>query len=270
VRRLAVIGYPVGHSRSPAMHNAALAELGMGEEWRYEAIEVAPDRFAERVAAMPAEGFRGANVTVPHKEAALALADEISETAREIGAANTLVFEDGEVRAENTDAGGLLRALPASPAGRRALVLGAGGAARAVVWGLLREGAVVDVWNRTELRARHLRQELGGNTVSDPDQSDYGLIVNSTAAGLGGEDPFGELPLGVDGFSPDQVVVDMVYGGEPTALLRAAAAAGAQTVDGIEVLVQQGALSFELWTGREAPIETMRGAASSRRPPKLR
>ena len=154
VPRLAVLGYPVGHSRSPAMHSAALAELGLGEEWSYEAIEVAPDAFEARVRAMPGEGFAGANVTVPHKGAALSLADELSETAREIGAANTLVFADGEVRAENTDAEGFLRSLPGSPAGKRALVLGAGGAARAIVWALLREGAEVEVWNRTELRSQ--------------------------------------------------------------------------------------------------------------------
>ena len=105
VPRLAVLGHPVGHSRSPAMHNAAFAELGLGEEWSYEAIDVAPDAFEARVRAMPGEGFAGANVTVPHKGAALAVADELSETAREIGAANTLVFADGEIRAENTDAG---------------------------------------------------------------------------------------------------------------------------------------------------------------------
>jgi shikimate dehydrogenase len=260
VRRLAVVGYPVGHSRSPAMHNAALAELGLAEEWSYEAIEVAPDSFARRVGAMPGEGFVGANVTVPHKEAALAFAEEISETAREIGAANTLIFEDDAVRAENTDAEGLLRALPPSPAGR-ALVLGAGGAARAVVWGLLREGVAVDVWNRTDLRSRNLCEELGGDPVSAPEQASYELIVNSTAVGLGGEDPFAELPLRADGFAPGQTVVDMVYGEEPTALLRAAGAAGAQTVDGIEVLVQQGALSLRIWTGREAPLDTMRAAA---------
>jgi len=243
------------------MHNAALAELGMGEEWSYEAIDVAPDRFEERVRAMPAEGFVGANVTVPHKGAALSLADELSETAREIGAANTLVFEDGEVRAENTDAGGLLRALPTSSAGQRALVLGAGGAARAVVWALLREGAGVDVWNRTELRARHLCEELGGEPVTTPSKSPYDLIVNSTAVGLGGEDPFAELPLDPDAFAPGQTVVDMVYGDEPTELLRAAESAGATAVDGIEILVQQGALSLEIWTGRKPPLDVMRAAA---------
>jgi shikimate dehydrogenase len=261
VPRLAVLGYPVGHSRSPAMHNAALAELGLGAEWSYEAIEVAPDAFEPRARAMPGNGFVGANVTVPHKSAALSLADELSETAREIGAANTLVFADGEIRAENTDADGLLRALPGSPAGKRALVLGAGGAARAVVWALLREGAEVGVWNRTELRSEHLCEELGGEPVAEPAQDSYELIVNSTAVGLGGEDPFAELPLEAGGFSPEQTVVDMVYGGERTALLRAAEAAGAEVVDGIEILVQQGALSFKIWTGREAPVETMRAAA---------
>jgi shikimate dehydrogenase len=242
------------------MHSAALAELGL-EDWSYEAIEVAPDGFEERARAMPGEGFAGANVTVPHKGAALALADELSETAREIGAANTLVFADDEIRAENTDADGLLRALPASPGGKRALVLGAGGAARAVVWALLREGAEVEVWNRTGLRSRHLCEELGGEPVSEPQQGGYGLIVNSTAVGLGGEDPFAGLPLDPGGFTPEQTVVDMVYGGERTALLRAAEAAGASIVEGIEILVQQGALSLEIWTGRPAPLDTMRAAA---------
>ena len=259
--RLAVLGHPVGHSRSPAMHSAALAELGLGEEWSYEAIDLAPDVFEAAVREMPAEGFAGANVTVPHKGAALSLADELSETAREIGAANTLVFAGGEIRAENTDADGLLRALPVSPSGRRALVLGAGGAARAIVWALLREGAEVSVWNRTELRSRHLCEELGGEPVTDPDQASFELIVNSTAVGLGGEDPFAELPLDPERFSAGQLIVDMVYGASPTTLLRAAEGAGASVVDGVEVLVQQGALSFELWTGRRPPLNTMRAAA---------
>jgi shikimate dehydrogenase len=261
VPRLAVLGHPVGHSRSPAIHNAALAALGMGEEWSYEAIDAMPDVFEARVRAMPTEGFAGANVTVPHKGAALALADELSETAREIGAANTLVFAGGEVRAENTDADGLLNALPASPAGKRALVLGAGGAARAVVWALLREGAEVAVWNRTELRSRHLCEELGGVSVTAPDQSSYELIVNSTAVGLRGEDPFTELPLQPTAFVPGQTVVDMVYDQEPTALLRAAEAADASVVDGLEILVQQGALSLEIWTRCKPPLDVMRAAA---------
>ena len=243
------------------MHAAALAELGIAEEWSYEAIDVAPDRLDERVRAMAAGEFAGANVTVPHKGAAMAVADSVSEAAREIGAANTLVFEDGEIHADNTDADGFLASLPEPPLGRRALVLGAGGAARAVVWALLREGAEVDVWNRTDLRSRHLCEELGGEPITEPDPAAYELIVNSTAVGLQSEDPFAVLPLTPASFAAEQTVVDLVYGEEPTALVRAAEDAGAAVVDGIEVLVQQGARSLRIWTGLEAPLDAMRAAA---------
>jgi shikimate dehydrogenase len=238
-----------------------LAELGIAAEWSYEAIDLAPDEFERGVRALPGEGFAGANVTVPHKGAALALADTLSETAREIGAANTLSFAADEIRADNTDAAGLLASLPVSAAGRRTLVLGAGGAARAAVWALVREGAEVDVWNRTALRAVHLCEGLGGKPTVAPGQSDYELIVNTTAAGLQGEDPFAELPLEPDGFTAEQIVVDLVYGEQPSRLLAAAQSAGASVVDGTEVLVRQGALSLEIWTGREAPLGVMRAAA---------
>jgi shikimate dehydrogenase len=261
MKRLAVLGHPVAHSRSPAMQNAALAELGLAGEWSYEAIDVAPEEFEAWVRAMPEEGFVGANVTVPHKGAALMLADEVSEPAREIGAANTLSFASDEIRADNTDAPGLLAVLPTSPRGTRALVLGAGGAARAVVWALLGAGAEVAVWNRTPERARRLCDELGGGPAAAPDQTAYELLVNTTTVGLAGEDPFAELPLREDGFASGQTVVDMVYGDGPTRLLAVAAAAGATTVDGIEVLVRQGALSLEIWTSRDAPLDTMRAAA---------
>ncbi len=279
--RLAVLGHPVAHSRSPAMQNAALAALGLGEEWSYEAIDVAPEEFEARVRAMPAEGFAGANVTVPHKLLALAVADIKSEMAREIGAANTLIFRANGIEAHNTDAGGLIASLPQPPRGRRALVLGAGGAARAAIWALGAAGATVEIWNRTVARAetvrlevtqraQELQVEVEVRTVQteapeDPDvtldQSGYELIVNTTAVGLHGEDPFEHLPLRRDGFGPGQVVVDMVYGDRPSTLLEDAAAAGAATVDGIEVLVQQGALSLQIWTDREPPLEAMRAAA---------
>jgi shikimate dehydrogenase len=287
MQRLAVIGHPVAHSRSPAMQTAALAALGLGEEWRYEAIDVAPERFEERLRAMADEGFAGANVTVPHKQAALALADTPSEMAREVGAANTLVFADGEIQAHNTDAEGFLAALPESPRERRALVLGAGGAARAVVWALLREGAEVEIWNRTPERAQRLCAELGGTAVGSGDetaapgsgqaaigdggtgappadildQAAYDLIVNTTTVGLKGEDPFAALPLEPDGFGLEQTVVDMVYGDVSSPLLAAAAAAGVGVIDGIEILVQQGALSLAIWTGRKPPLDAMRDAA---------
>ncbi|HET6997843.1 MAG TPA: shikimate dehydrogenase [Solirubrobacterales bacterium] len=269
--RLAVLGHPVAHSRSPAMHTAALTALGLGGEWTYEAIDVAPEDFEARVRAMAAEGFAGANVTVPHKQEALACADVATEMAREIGAANTLVFVDGQIQAHNTDAGGLIAALPGLPRGARALVLGAGGAARAAVWALRTEGAVVDIWNRTSARAQQVDIELpgvriqvkGGGAVTQFDQDDYQLIVNTTAVGLHGEDPFDELPLRRGAFGERVVVADMVYGAGPSTLLQAAAATGAKVVDGIEILVQQGALSLQIWTGREPPLDVMRAAAYS-------
>jgi shikimate dehydrogenase len=260
MKRLAVLGMPIAHSRSPAMHTAAFAALGIEREWSYEAIEVTPDRFEERVAAMPGEGFVGANVTVPHKGAALLVADQRSEVAREIGAANTLIFEGGEARAENTDAPGLIESLPEAADGKRALVLGAGGAARAVVWALNREGAEVWVWNRTQGRAAALCAELGGRLARDLSAGSYDVIVNATSIGMQGEDPFSLLPMQPGHLVEGQVVVDLVYAGE-SRLLAAAAGAGARTVDGLEVLVHQGAASFRIWTGLEPPIEAMREAA---------
>jgi shikimate dehydrogenase len=261
VKRLAVLGFPVSHSRSPAMQNAALAEMGLAGEWSYEAIEVEPERFEAKVREMAAGDFVGANVTIPHKEAALAIADAAGEEARRIGAANTLHFEDGAVLASNTDTYGLLSALPRLPIGQRALVLGAGGAARAAIWGLLDESATVEVWNRTAVRAEAICEELGGTPIREVNQRSYDLIVNTTAAGLAGEDPFKHLPLRADWFVPDQTVVDMVYGEEPSRLLSAAEDAGATTVDGLEILVQQGVLSLQGWTDLKPPIETMRAAA---------
>jgi len=261
MKRLAVLGHPVAHSRSPAMHAAALAALGLAGEWSYQAIDLAPDEFEPRLRAMEGQGFVGANVTIPHKEEALRVADDPSPAAAAIGAANTLAFGAGGIRADNTDAGGLIDALPGAVRGRRALVLGAGGAARAVIWALAGEDAVVDVWNRTGSRAKEVAAQLGAAPVGVPQSSGYGLIVNTTSVGLRGENPFEELPLAEGDFDSEQVVVDLVYGDRPTRLIEAADAAGAYTIDGIEVLVRQGARSLETWTGREAPLDAMRKAA---------
>ena len=190
---------------------------------------------------MPGEGFVGANVTVPHKQAALALADEASTTATEIGAANTLSFEAGSVRAENTDAGGLIDALGQPAAGARALVLGAGGAARAALWALAREGAEVDLWNRTGERAEQLCAELGGVAVTDPDAAAYAVIVNATAAGLKGEDQLAELPLDPARLGAGQTVVDMVYGDRPSAAARG----------GLRVPAPQRSTESRSWSARE-------------------
>jgi shikimate dehydrogenase len=167
MKRLAVLGHPVSHSRSPAMQNAAREALGLAGEWSYEAIDLAPDEFGERTRALPADGFVGVNVTIPHKEAALTVADQASDPARQIGAANTLSFSDGSILAENTDAPGLLAALPEPVRGRTALVLGAGGSARAAAWALAGEGARVSVWNRTAARAEELVGALSGTGGGD-------------------------------------------------------------------------------------------------------
>jgi shikimate dehydrogenase len=258
-----VLGFPVGHSRSPAMMNAAFAELGL--DWRYVKLPVPPERFVETVRALPGSGYRGANVTIPHKLAAHDLADGLGEAARAIGAANTLVFEHGRIVAENTDAGGLLDALGA-PVPATALVLGAGGAGRAAVWALRSAGAQVAVWNRTPERAEVLAAELGARHARRPEPAE--LVVNATSVGLaapgdgGAQDPAAET-LGLAGLPTPAVLVDLVYGAEPTPLSRWAAERGARVVDGLEVLVRQGARSFELWTGRPAPLEVMREKAGS-------
>jgi shikimate dehydrogenase len=274
LKRLAVLGQPVSHSRSPAMQNAALAELGLAGEWSYEAIEVAPADFAALVRRMPAEGFVGANVTVPHKVAALELADDASRAARAIGAANTLSFAGGRIAAENTDASGFLDALPAPPAGKRALVLGAGGSARAVAWALVTEGALVSIWNRTPEKAERLARELGASALSAGDAraepSDFELIVNATTVGMGasGQGPadLKSLPVCADSLSEKHQLVDLAYGPAETELAKAARARGATVADGLEVLVRQGAASLRIWTGQDPPIETMRRAARAGQP----
>lgn len=262
-----VLGYPVGHSLSPAMHNAAFQEIGLG--WRYVKLAVATERLGEVVAALPGSGYRGVNVTIPHKLAALELADVASPAARAIGAANTLTFANGRIEADNTDASGLLAAIGGPVGGRRALVLGAGGAARAAVWALREAGADVGVWNRTPERAAALAGELGATPIERVRTEAVEVLVNATSVGLDSDEP-AELAiaaLGLEGAPVPEVVVDLVYRadrGETPVIAWGSGHAG-RVVDGIEVLVQQGARSFELWTGRPAPIDVMRAAARGAR-----
>jgi shikimate dehydrogenase len=274
MNRLAVLGHPVSHSRSPAMQTAALEALGLGDEWSYEAVDVEPERFEARVRELPADGYVGVNVTIPHKEAALAVADQASGAAQEIGAANTLSFRGGRIEAENTDASGLLAALPGPVSGKTALVLGAGGSARAAVWALAGEGATVSVWNRTGSRADELVRDLaiaGRDTPAEgrlaPVSGDqarsgaYELIVNCTAVGMRDEDPFDQLPLDAERFDADIVLIDLVYAGSESRLVAEARSRSATAIDGLEVLVRQGAESLRIWTGEEPPLEVMRDAA---------
>lgn len=263
--RLGVVGWPVAHSRSPAIQNAALEAVGLGSTWRYQLLPVPPSLFAETITALAHAGFRGVNVTIPYKEAALAAATDPTPSAAAIGAANTLIFEpDGRTRADNTDAPGLIAALPLDPAGRTALVLGAGGSARAAVWALLDAGAAeVRVWNRTPERARALVAELGGVAVERARPAD--LLVHCTASGLDpGEDAFKTLPIDADDVNGYECVVDLVYTDTETPLVQAARARCVHVVGGRELLVRQGALSFQQFTGRAAPIDVMRRAVDGR------
>lgn len=253
-----MLGWPVAHSLSPTLQNAALDAVGLSA-WRYQLLPVPPELFAETVRALPGAGFRGANVTIPHKRAALELAAEASPRAAAIGAANTLLFsERAEVHADNTDAPALIEALPFPATGRTALVLGAGGSARAAVWALGDAGASeIRVWNRTPERAAELCAELGSIPVTEPEPAN--IVVNCTPVGM---DASGELPVRAADYD---CVVDFVYGARETALVRAAREGGIPVVDGLELLVRQGALSFEQFTGRPAPVEVMRRAVRAQR-----
>ncbi len=275
--RLGVLGWPVGHSRSPAMHVAALEELGL-EGWCYQRLPVPPELFAETVRALSRSGFVGANVTIPHKEAALAVATEREEEVDAIGAANTLTFAGEDIVAANTDAAALLALAPENLG--PALVLGAGGSARAAVWALRQRGADVLVWGRTHERAAALAAELGATAVregEEPEAEESGdaghagrwaeveVIVNCTPVGLkSGDDPFASLPLRRADLERARMVVDLAYAEEETTLVAAARAAGVPAVvDGLEILARQGALSLERWTRRRSPLAVMRAAAAA-------
>jgi shikimate dehydrogenase len=256
------------------MQTAALEALGLAGEWSYEVIDVDPGEFEARTRALPGQGYVGANVTIPHKEAALAVADQASPSAQEIGAANTLSFAGNAVHAENTDASGLVAALPEPVDGKTALVLGAGGSARAAVWALAGEGATVSVWNRTGSRADELVRDLalaGKGTAAEgrlaPVSGDqargasYEVIVNCTAIGMRDEDPFEHLPLDPERFNAEILLVDLVYAGAESRLVAEARKRSARAIDGLEILVRQGAESLHIWTGMEPPLDVMREAA---------
>jgi len=258
-RAACVVGWPIAHSRSPLIHNYWLKHYGIDGEYRREAVS--PEQFAEFVNSLAAHGYVGANVTVPHKEAALALSQP-DERARAVGAANTLWLDDGILRSTNTDVEGFLDNLDASaPQWHRglenAVVLGAGGAAHAVLYGLIRRGVGrIVILNRTRSRAEVLCRRFGGS-VEVGDWGDAavltgaGLLVNATTLGMAGQP---ELPIDVAQLPGHAIVADLVYVPLLTPLLRAARARGLATADGLGMLLHQAVRGFALWFGKTPEV----------------
>jgi shikimate dehydrogenase len=284
VQLVGVIGSPIAHSLSPLLHNAAFAALGREGTWRSLAFEVAPGRATEALDAMRRADISGLSVTMPHKADVAALVDECTDVARRLDAVNCIVNRDGVLVGTNTDGEGFVdsvaRGAAFVPAGKRCLVIGAGGAARAVVLALAEAGASeVTVLNRTPDRAVAAAALAGraGSVVPDGggalaeavEAAD--LVVNATPVGMAGSPPAGSG--GEDWLVPPrllhagQVAVDLIYAPRPTSWLRGADAAGALPLDGLGMLVHQAAAQLVLWTGVEAPVEAMWRAAEAADPP---
>jgi shikimate dehydrogenase len=266
-RLAAVIGAPVRHSLSPAIHNAAFRALDL--DWVYLAFEVAPGDAPAALAGMRALGLGGLSVTMPHKDAVAAVVDRLGDDARLLGAVNCVTPVDGDLVGDNTDGPGFLRALAADtgfdPTGRRCAVVGAGGAARAVVLALARAGAAeVVVVNRTPARGERAAALAGpvGRIGRADDVADAELVVNATPLGM--RPDHDELPVDVELLRTGQVVADLVYRPFETPLLAAARARGLIATNGLGMLVHQAALAFERWTSRTAPLEVMEAAVRRR------
>ncbi|MFO7767544.1 MAG: shikimate dehydrogenase [bacterium] len=279
-----LLGDPVGHSLSPAFQNAAFQAAGI--PWSYRAQRVDGERLDDVLDALALLGLGGANITVPHKEGALGSMDSLDREASIVGAVNTVCITKDGLRGSNTDVDGFLAALGEEvPGGLKrpaVVILGAGGAARAAAWALVRDGWTehIAVVNRTLEKGQVLINTLregearkgGGRTRFDlfRESSELtadlkagtGLVVNATPLGQGALAD--QTPLeGVEGFPEETFVFDLVYGVRPTPLVRLARAAGLSAADGKKMLLHQGARSFELWTGQSAPLEVMRDALES-------
>lgn len=264
-----VFGAPIAHTASPAMHNAAFAALEMN--WKYLAFHVDPANLRNALVGIRDLNFRGVNLTIPHKILALGLVDEVDAEARRLGAVNTVVVESGKLRGFNTDGYGFTKALKAefdlSLKGKRVLVLGAGGAGRAIAIKCALEGAAkVSVANRTLAKVQPIADEIA-KTKTSFEALDLAavagalpqvdLLVNATSVGINeGE----TLNLPASAFTPALAVYDTIYRPAETALLRQAADAGAKTSNGLSMLLHQGAKAFEIWTKRKAPLAVMRRA----------
>jgi shikimate dehydrogenase len=265
-----LLGWPVHHSLSPAMHNAAFRALSL--DWVYLPLAVPPESLPEALSGLMALGFRGANVTIPHKEKVLLGLNEVSPEAKELGAVNTLVAVDGQMVGHNTDVAGFLAALDnAGCTPHRAVVLGAGGGARAAVYALLSRGATVTVANRSPQRAQALVSSLVAPSprasschLENPALRDAlscaDLLVNATPVGMWPNTGATPLPNGLT-LHPGITVFDLIPNPLETLLLRQARQAGATVINGLDMLIHQGAVAFRLWTGQEAPLAIMRHAA---------
>jgi shikimate dehydrogenase len=254
-----IVLHPASHTRSPAMHNAAYAALGLDAV--FLAFDVTPARLADAIAGARALGLRQLAVSIPHKEAVLAHLDAVDETARRIGAVNTVTLRDGRLCGSNTDWIGLARALERETAlaGRRAVVLGAGGTARAATFALRERGARVSVLNRSVERAEALARELDADAAGPLEQLaalDYDVLVNTTSVGLSSD----ESPVPAAALRRGAVVLDAVYDPPETRLLRDARARGARCVGGKWMLVEQAVEQIRLWSGKSAPSEVLASA----------
>jgi shikimate dehydrogenase len=257
----AVFGDPIGHSLSPAMHNFAFA----ASRFRGVYLAVQTRDIGRAVRGMKDLGLRGASVTLPHKETVMAHLDEIDETARAVKAVNTLVNDGGRIKGFNSDGAGAVKALmektPVS--GKRVAVLGAGGAARAVAFGVASAGGCVTVLNRSRARGEALAADLGTGfrPLEEFDGGEYEVLVNTTPVGMW---PMADAtPVPAESLAPGLTVMDIVYNPLKTRLLREAEAAGCAVIDGLAMFVTQGAMQFTWWTGIEAPVAMMRLAVEA-------
>lgn len=254
----AVIGDPVSHSLSPRLHNAAFVALGL--DWTYIACQVPKGHGAKAIEDMRILGFRGLSVTMPHKSEAAAAVDALSSTAEKLGVINCVRVENKRLVGENTDGIGFLESLKSQMGievdGLRVVIIGAGGAARSIALTLVENGASVGICNRTEAPARKLVELVGnsGSVVEKEAIKEAELIINATSLGMNAKDP---LPFDPNLMQGGQRVVDLIYKPAKTALLEEAESRGAETLNGLGMLLYQAGAQFRLWTGEEPPINAM-------------
>ncbi|MBI2593686.1 shikimate dehydrogenase [Candidatus Daviesbacteria bacterium] len=254
------IGYPIKSSKSPSLHTVGYKALGIEDRYVYLRAEVKPENLKMAVDGIRGLGIRGVSVTMPHKQEVMKYLDKIDDTAKKIGAVNTIVNESGKLIGYNTDWIGAVDALKQKTKikGKKIAVIGAGGAARAIVFGIIKEGGRVKIFNRTKEKAEEIAKSFGcefGNLDEISEIKDFDIIINSTSIGMGNPD---ESPVDKKLIGKNQIVFDVVYNPKETKLLRHAKEKGAEIIFGADMLLYQGAEQFKLYTGLDAPIEAMK------------